>query len=384
MAMRVERYSTGGDKIPAAARLLRYSRVILCVLAVFFISRSGQPVSALCRQGAAVFSDGGLKVVQTGQTGVRWPDGGHALIKPDAVFYCDTAFRIVHKTNIREPLRFSVSSFGYATYKKVGKTISVFNRKGERLFRLKSRTYPRISSEKGLFFLITGDQSGIRVIDSKGHSAGGLQQVGPMITSYDLSRRGGSAYFGLISGVVEKFSLRNGKSIWRKKIRGSRIRLIKGIAASRDGKTVGLVSGLEPERFSLLDSGGKLLWSTITGGAVRTRVSLRVGRRFCAGYTDGGVYLLDRKSGSRLFSCSSFGGRPVRFLGFADTASGNRTLLTWADSARAHVVLFDRDGSILHSWSFSSPYAFPAFSEDGFSFSIQTVRGISIYAEGAM
>lgn len=384
MAMRVEKYSTSGDSVPAAGKILLGLRVIFCLLLVLFVSRKGNPVSTVADRGNVLYTGKRIRIIQRPVSGVHWPNGGHAFLRSDSVTYTDAAFNILHKTNFREPRRFSASQDGYITYKKVGRIVSAHDRSGNRMFRLKTRTYPRISRDTGFFFLITGDQSGIRVVDRRGRSTGGMQQVGSMITSYGLSRSGQGVYFGLISGVVEKYSLKTGKTLWRKTVGGSRIRMVKGISVSDDGGVVALLSGLRPERFSLLDSRGKLLWSKVTAGAVRTRVPIRVGRRFCAGYTDNGVYLLRRADGNAVFKFKEANtrGGPVRFLGFADNSDGSRTLLTWANRKWATAVLFDRFGRVLGSLKFHSAYAFPVFSKEGGSFSIQTEKGLRIFTEG--
>ena len=384
MAMRVEKYSTRGDNVPAAGKILLGLRVVFCLLLVLFVSRTGRPVNTFTQRGTVLYDGTEIRVVRPPVSGVRWPCGGHAFLRAGSVTYCNSAFRVLHKTNFREPHRFSASQDGYITYKKVGKTVSAYDRNGKRMFRLKTRTYPRVAFEKGFFFLITGDQSGIRVVDRRGRSGSGMQQVGSMITSYGFSRPGQAVYFGLISGVVEKYSFTNGKTFWRKTVGGSRIRMVKGIAASRDGNAVAVLSGLRPERFSLLDKQGDLLWSTVTDGAVRTRVPIRVGRRFCAGYTDDGVYLLRRSNGDVVFRDNKWNTKsgPVRFLGFADTADGSKTVLTWANRKRARAVLIDSSGRILRSLNFNSAYAFPVFSKDGGSFSIQTEKGLRIFTEG--
>jgi len=384
--MRAERYITSGKKVPAAARISRVLKVVLFLCIVFFVSRSGGGVFSGVKIGGALIRGERIVVSMAPDPEIQWPAGGHMIRRPGELVYLDTRFKVLHRTNVIEPLRFTANSEGYIMYKKIGKTIEMYDRTGKLLFRRTTRAYPRVSSDKRFSFLVTGDQSGIGILQRNGRLVGELQQIGSMITSYALNSKNDCAYFGLISGLLEKYSIQKRKTVWRRKMAGSKIRFVKGLDVSVDGFSVGVLSGLKPERFSLLDTSGELEWSVQTGGAVRTRVALRVGRRFCAGFTDSSAYLLDRTDGSRLFLSSPVAaeGGPIRFLDFADSRNGKRALLAWGNRKRSYVALFDHQGQVLWLRGYASSYAFVVFSNGGGSYSIQTADGLMLYAGGEM
>lgn len=385
MAMRVEKYTTRGEAVPVATRLAALFRWAAVVCILLMVHRSGTPRAAFVESGRLLLDGGTVDVFSPPDSGIVWEDAGHMILTTTRLFYLDAAFQVQHRTNFGEPLFVTANAAGYLTYRKVGEEISAFDRHGTKLYTSKSKAYPRLKADPGLVFLMTGDQSGLGFLGRDGSELGTFQQLGALVTAFDSCAKTGTVYLGQITGHLEQYHPASGKTLWRRQVAGSRVTLIKGLSAATDGRGVAVLSGLDPERYSLLAPDGSVLWSVRTGGAVKTAVGIRAGRTFCAGLSDNRAYLLRRTDGGEVFSADPpRSPEPLRFLDLADTPDGSRTLFAWGSSRTSEVVLVDRDGAVLFHKAYPSPFAHVRFNRSGNAFTIQTAAGIDVYNEGGL
>ncbi len=192
------------------------------------VHRSGVPQAAFVESGRLVLDGGTLDIVSPPDPGIVWDGAGHLLLTDTRLFYLDPVFQVLHRTNFGEPLFVTANAAGYLTYRKVGEEVHAFNRQGEKLYTRKSKAYPRLKSDPGLVFLMTGDQSGIGFLDREGRELGAFQQLGALITAFDACAKTGSVYLGQISGHVERYHPATGKTGWRRQLGGSRVVLVRG------------------------------------------------------------------------------------------------------------------------------------------------------------
>jgi hypothetical protein len=117
----------------------------------------------------------------------------------------------------------------------------------------------------GRIFLIGEEQNRLSEIDPNGNTLWSYEFAAPL-TCIDAGA--GLVLTGSIDGVVEVLD-REGKRVFYFEPGGSRYAVILGCAISRDGSRLGIISGIDDQRFLLLErfgSGSAVGGSTAGGG----------------------------------------------------------------------------------------------------------------------
>jgi hypothetical protein len=103
----------------------------------------------------------------------------------------------------------------------------------------------------------------IFLIGSEGNSLSALDEAGDMLWTYDFAApltcvdaAGGMVLTGSLDGVVEVIDNHSGRQLFSFEPGGSRLSVILGCAISRDGSRLGIISGIDDQRFLLLERFG--------------------------------------------------------------------------------------------------------------------------------
>ncbi len=123
------------------------------------------------------------------------------LLKNEAVYLADRSGQISEKIEITSGLaEFSGSGKYYIKYGKVGSEIELWSSSGERYWKMKSREKPLLSHDGEVIFLITGDQSSIRIVDKNGNETGAKRISGRLCTVAEFSFPGNYGACGFADG----------------------------------------------------------------------------------------------------------------------------------------------------------------------------------------
>lgn len=98
---------------------------------------------------------------------------------------------------------FTLSGNGayYAAFKKVGSEVELFNSKGDRFWKLKSKEYPYLSRTGKLVLMLNGDQSAIRIFDIDSREGADKVISGRLCTFISFSEKGDNAAVGFLGGT---------------------------------------------------------------------------------------------------------------------------------------------------------------------------------------
>ena len=108
----------------------------------------------------------------------------------------------------------------------------MYNKKGDRFWKIQSREYPISSYNSKIILLLNGDQSVIRIIDNHGNEIGQKNIYGRLCTSIVFSRKNDFGAIGFINGRYY-FINEKGKLI-HKGITTSK-KIVKTMAVSSNG-----------------------------------------------------------------------------------------------------------------------------------------------------
>jgi hypothetical protein len=112
------------------------------------------------------------------------------------------------------------------------------------------RGYPVLLDDR--IFIFGSEQNSLSEIDADGNTMW-TYEYGSILTCIDVAA--GLVLTGSIDGVIEILDS-EGKRIYNFSPAGSRITTIYGCALSRDGSRIGVVSGIDPQRFILFERFG--------------------------------------------------------------------------------------------------------------------------------
>jgi hypothetical protein len=144
-----------------------------------------------------------------------------------------------------------LSASYWAEYGAAAEDIAVLKNSGERAFTIEqSRGYPFFLDER--LFLIGEGMDRLVSLDEEGKPLWSHDFAAPL-TCIDAAA--GLVLTGSLDGVVEILD-REGKQFYYFPPGGSRLPVILGCAVSQDGSRVGIVSGIDDQRFLLLERYG--------------------------------------------------------------------------------------------------------------------------------
>jgi hypothetical protein len=144
-----------------------------------------------------------------------------------------------------------LSSSYWAEYGAVPEEIEILNNSGERVFITgKDQAYPVVL--EGRLFLIGKDMDTLTALDEGGKALWSHDFAAPLTC---IDGAAGYILTGSLDGVVEILD-RDGKRFFFFEPGGSRLSVILGCSFSRDGNRLGIISGIDDQRFLLLERYG--------------------------------------------------------------------------------------------------------------------------------
>jgi hypothetical protein len=145
----------------------------------------------------------------------------------------------------------SLSRDYWAEYEAIPESIDVRDPQGEKILKIeKGRGYPLFLDNR--IFLVGDEQTSLSALDDKGEILWTYDFAAPL-TCIDAA--GGMILTGSLDGAVEVLDA-SGRRIFLDRPAGSRISVILGCSLSRDGTMIGIVSGIDDQRFLLLEQFG--------------------------------------------------------------------------------------------------------------------------------
>jgi hypothetical protein len=144
-----------------------------------------------------------------------------------------------------------LSASYWAEYEAVSEEIEILKNSGERAFAIENgRGYPLVL--EGRLFLIGKDMDTLSALDEDGKTLWSHDFAAPLTC---IDGAAGFILTGSLDGVVEILD-QDGKRFFFFEPGGSRISVILGCSFSRDGNRLGIISGIDDQRFLLLERYG--------------------------------------------------------------------------------------------------------------------------------
>lgn len=385
MALTYERYKAHGELSPLTVHLLRIVKLFLIGLLVLVSSRTVPDGDSMVTLASVRLE--GNRLVRSGMEATSpqqplWPSSSplHA-VWPDKVLYFDSSLNLQHATRFSTNELFTSDQWGYAVYRKTGTGIDIHSAQGEKLATHTASAWPRAIGSPAWLLLYTGDQAGLAFVDRKtGAQAGPYQQLASLITSAALTDREQAVVFGMVDGSLEKFSIRDAKTLWRKQPPEGQLAVVKGLAVDQNGESILVVSGSRPETMTRYSGSGTLIWSTPTGGDLRTQIMVHAGRRHAASQTARGLVLFDLENGdiTRRLEPGLPSGARVTWTSFAETGSGE---IHASVSAGAYTAVYhlDQNGNTKNCTILPTPWAEISLADKASHIiALATADGVSI------
>jgi hypothetical protein len=145
----------------------------------------------------------------------------------------------------------SLSRDYWAEHETLPESIDVRNPLGEKILTIeKGRGHPLFLDNR--IFLVGDEQTSLSALDEKGEILWTYDFAAPL-TCIDAA--GGMVLTGSLDGAVEVLDA-SGRRVFLDRPAGSRISVILGCSLSRDGNMMGIISGIDDQRFLLLERFG--------------------------------------------------------------------------------------------------------------------------------
>jgi hypothetical protein len=145
----------------------------------------------------------------------------------------------------------SISDTRWAEYRATPELIEVRDPQGENLLRIEDgRGYPLFLDNRT--FLIADELNTLSALDDKGSILWTHDFAAPLTW---IDAAAGLVLTGSLDGVVEVLNS-EGRRVFSFEPGGSRLAVILGCAISRDGSRLGIISGIDDQRFLLLERFG--------------------------------------------------------------------------------------------------------------------------------
>jgi hypothetical protein len=145
----------------------------------------------------------------------------------------------------------SLSRDYWAEYEAIPKSIDVRDPQGNPILTIeKGRGYPLFLDNR--IFLVGDEQTSLSALDEEGEILWSYDFAAPL-TCIDAAA--GMVLTGSLDGAVEVLDA-SGRRVFLDRPAGSRISVILGCSLSRDGNMIGIISGIDDQRFLLLERFG--------------------------------------------------------------------------------------------------------------------------------
>jgi len=284
----------------------------------------------------------------------------------DNFFMLNGHGKLLHKTDLQGMLTgFSGNGQYFVKFEKTGKEIELFNLKGERFWKQKSREYPYLSHNGALVLLMNGDHSAIRILDYNGNEIGAKKVIGRLCTIIAFSSRGDVGGIGFLDGSY--YIIRGNGEIIASGITDNGT-MIKGLAISDDGSYAGIHYGSsEKDRLIVLSLGEKeqktsRVYDLPAAHVVKTAMYMS---------TQGLLVFLDIESLLILGSNGKLRERlavPAKRNGQSDIHGGDGffTLCYTMRSGESLFAVFQKDGTVLYKRVFPGESFLSSYIQGGF------------------
>ena len=146
--------------------------------------------------------------------------------------------------------RLSLNEYSWAVYGAAPDSIDVMNADGSRRFVTNEQGYPFFINDRT--WILGPEQNSIALLNDSGKTLWRRQYPSP-ITCADSAM--GMTLVGLLDGSVDLIAA-DGSRVFYFEPGGSRLPVITAAHLSSDGRRIALVSGVDPQRFLLLERGG--------------------------------------------------------------------------------------------------------------------------------
>jgi hypothetical protein len=157
--------------------------------------------------------------------------------------------------SINRPLKgyISLSPENWAEYEAAPESIEIFNPQGEPVLTIeKSRAYPLFLDKR--IFLISSEQNSLSALDKTGEILWTYDFAAPL-TCIDAAA--GFVLTGSLDGSVELLDAGGRLAFSPFEPGGSRLSVILGCSISKDGSRIAVISGIDDQRFLLLERFGE-------------------------------------------------------------------------------------------------------------------------------
>jgi hypothetical protein len=145
----------------------------------------------------------------------------------------------------------SLSRDYWAEYEAIPQSIDVKDPRGESILKIeKGRGYPLFLDNR--IFLVGDEQTSLSALDENGEILWSYDFAAPL-TCIDAAA--GMVLTGSLDGAVEVLNA-SGRRVFLDRPAGSRVSVILGCSLSRDGNMMGIISGIDDQRFLLLERFG--------------------------------------------------------------------------------------------------------------------------------
>jgi hypothetical protein len=142
----------------------------------------------------------------------------------------------------------SLSDTGFINYGSVPDHVVFMNTRGEFQYSIKTYGYPLLEPSGQVLYSVNTDRSGLKRIDSEGQILWSVIFPAPLTT---IALAGEQCVLGLMDGRVLLVDA-EGKVEHEQTSDGSRIPVVLAAAVSQDRSRIALISGIQPQRLSLL------------------------------------------------------------------------------------------------------------------------------------
>lgn len=194
----------------------------------------------------------------------------------------------------------SLSDTGFINYGSVPDHVVVMNTRGEFQYSIKTHGYPLLEPSGQVLYSINTDRSGLRRIDSEGQVLWSVVFSAPLATA---ALAGEQCVIGLLDGRMLLVGA-DGVVEHEQAAGRSRIPVALGSAFSGDRSRIALISGIEPQRLSVLQRReGQMATELelVLESDFRREVQLRFAadNRYLFYEVEQGLGVLDIRKGSR-------------------------------------------------------------------------------------
>ncbi|MFA6505522.1 MAG: hypothetical protein WCT14_05450 [Treponemataceae bacterium] len=144
-----------------------------------------------------------------------------------------------------------ISDRYWADFEKTPASIDLYGSDGKLRYSIAERGYPYFADNR--IFIVGVEQNQIIALDDAGKGKW-RHDFPSIITCADAAA--GFSVFGLLDGSIEVLDAK-GSRLFAFEPGGSRLPVIAAVRLSSDGKKVAIISGVDPQRFILLERSGQ-------------------------------------------------------------------------------------------------------------------------------